>query len=382
MPVHNYLRMYRYGQSMDILQNIDMKKRWFESLTIGIELKIFSYNFISYKPNENIVGSTVKVEAYEASYNAPIIFMGDTMLARTIGDKIVAGANPYNNIGMIQSYSLRIANLETTIADPAVAVKAKGKLFTFNASLQSIDTLKTNKIDIVSLANNHTVDYGPAATSDMIARLKAAGIKPVGAGNNINEAFAPVFATIEAKNNQPAYNFKIAIIAVNDVENQYTNVTDHSAGSAYFDKDKIAASIKSARDQKADFVIIFPHWGTEYQTTANDTQKAWGRFFIDSGADMVIGGHAHVIQPTEEYKGKYIVYSMGNFIFDDMKGAASIGQTVAVRLNASVMLNDGVMDTKTLKTSLSPPEYTKTRLDNDGFPILYELSDGMSETPN
>jgi len=374
MGVDNFCRMYRYGQYVRMLHNKGMKKKVLFGIVAGI-LVILTALFLFRDKTTNIIGEEVD-EPYVANYNAPILFMGDTMLARTVGDRILAGEDPYTNLsGLLNSYALRIANLETTIADPAVAVKAKGKLFTFNAPLESIDILKKNKIDIVSLANNHTVDYGPAATLDMIARLKAGGIKPAGAGNTVSEAYEPAFGTIKATNNLPPYNFKIAIIAVNDVENQYTDVTNSSAGSAYFDKEKIAASIKSARDQKADFVFVFPHWGTEYQTTANDSQRTWGRFFIDSGADMVIGGHAHVIQPTEEYKGKYIVYSMGNFIFDDMEGAASIGQMVGVTLNVDVTIKDGQHDPETIKPSLKAPQYMKTRLDSYGFPVPTEQAD-------
>lgn len=93
--------------------------------------------------------------------------------------------------------------------------------------------------------------------------------------------------------------------------------SDYSAGSAFFDKELIKKSLEEARS-KSDIVIVYPHWGIEYSLNNSERQAEYGRFFIDNGADIVIGAHAHVLQNSEEYNGKQIYYSLGNFVFDNM----------------------------------------------------------------
>ena len=87
----------------------------------------------------------------------------------------------------------------------------------------------------------------------------------------------------------------------------------------------------------ANIVIAVTHWGIEYTSTPTADQKKWAHFLVDSGVDAVISGHAHVVQPNELYKGKNIVYSMGNFIFDGMEGDALNGQMVALTIHASML---------------------------------------------
>ena len=312
---------------------------------------------------------TLSTQSHQVKLSGKVLFIGDIMLARTIGDGIVTGQNPFVHVqSILNSYDLRVANIETTIADPSVAHQVAGKLYTFNAPLQAIQTLKIAGINVADLANNHTRDFGPAATSDMITRLENAGIKVVGAGDNLDQAFTPLVVDVSVSSTgEKTQTVKIGIVAVNSIENYVTNPTSSQAGSAFFDKDRILQEIKTARSEGADIVVVFPHWGTEYQTTPNSDQVSWGHFFIDSGADIVIGSHPHVIQTTETYNGKYIVYSLGNFIFDGMGGNALNGQMIGLDLSLKGTVDsNGVLQNKVVY--LGAPNAIPIHIDSQGFP--------------
>ena len=242
-----------------------------------------------------------------------LLFTGDVMLARSIGEAIVKGTDPFADVKTVFSnYNLVCVNLETAIASPETGRAQYGKLYTFKAPVETIASLKNGGVGLVNLANNHSMDYGTDALTEGLQLLSAEGIAYVGAGSNSNEAFAPKVIELNG--------VRIAFIAVNEIETYYAAAESDRAGSAYFDRDLIAAAISEARN-KADLVIILPHWGNEYQLKQTSHQQEWARFFIDSGADLVIGNHPHVIQGEEMYKDKHIYYSLGNFVFDQMTGS-------------------------------------------------------------
>jgi predicted Fe-Mo cluster-binding NifX family protein len=313
--------------------------------------------------------TTPTLAQQQSEINSTIVFTGDIMLARSIGEGIKQGHNPFTAVqSKLDQYDLRVANLETTVADPAIAHKAPGKLYAFNAPLQSIATLKQAGIDVVNLANNHTGDYGKPATADMLQRLNKAEIRIAGAGGNTAEAFSPLI--INLPQNIPAQSpenaqIKVALIAFNDIETAYTNSTPTSPGSAYFDESLLLQSIQQARQQQTDVIFALPHWGVEYSPQPSAHQRSMAQWLIDNGVDMVIGNHPHVIQPIEEHKGKYIVYSLGNFVFDQMSGA-DLGQLIEVTIRKSSSSDH----TSPPSITLSAPLSIRTKLDSRGFPTL------------
>lgn len=338
-------------------------------LVIAAGLIVFSYSLLfshSAKPPKSQLAK--QPTNTTAACKANLLFMGDTMLARSIGDQIVAGKNPYRYVdSTLRKADMRIANIETTIADPATAVQAPGKLYTFNAPLQAVPMLENEHIDVSVLANNHTSDYGAPATKDMLKRFEAAKLSTVGAGTTPKLAFTALVKTVPLHCRDGKTSVKVAFVAVNDIENNFTAVSDTHTGGAYFDKTAITGSITQARQAGAQFVVVVPHWGIEYQTVPSDRQKEWAHWFIDTGADVVIGGHPHVIQPTELYKGHAIVYSMGNFIFDEMSDASD-GQMIQLPITQTIhtTLSKTTADEPALGKVLSIPY----RLTADGFPQL------------
>lgn len=312
-----------------------------------------------------------------------VLVLGDVMTARTIGDNILNGEDPFMYVqSELDKHNFVIANIETNISDPAVGTPLPTKLYTFNAPLQSINTIKKAGIDVAVLANNHTSDYGTAALIDMIDRFDKAGLKTVGAGRNSAEAFKPLILEIPL---EPIYEdgssltdseiaklanaptLKIAIIALNDVETWFNNAGPDRAGSAYFDLELYKAEVNKARNEfQADYVLVIPHWGFEYKTYTDVKQVEWAHLFIDNGADIVIGGHPHVVQPTEEYNGKMIYYSLGNFVFDNMEGAED-GQMLSLKFSAKQEVGE-----KEVITSIIEQKLINTRLDEKGYPRLVE----------
>ncbi|MCA1685567.1 MAG: CapA family protein, partial [Planctomycetia bacterium] len=218
------------------------------------------------------------------------------------------------------------------------------KQFTFRAHPRVMDGLR--HFDAVSLANNHTGDFGHAALIETLYRLNRAGIPAFGAGLDRNEAHAPLI--IETN------GVKVALLGYNEFRPYFFEAGPTTPGCAWsLDEPQVVADIKAARP-KADVVITFMHWGEEYILHPNDRQKAMARTMIDAGADVVIGNHPHVVQGAEYYKGKLIVYSLGNFVFDEyiddppiMKEERRIGWMLRLTLGKGGLLDWDTVVTRT-----------------------------------
>jgi poly-gamma-glutamate synthesis protein (capsule biosynthesis protein) len=159
--------------------------------------------------------------------------------------------------------------------------------------------------DGVSLANNHIWDWGVSALLDTASSLKSAGITPVGAGANEDQANGPLIAA--------AGQAKIALVAYTPFFPKELEAQPQSPGVSHFDKAKMLETVSYLR-RIADAVVVSLHWGEEYQMSADDEQKNLARDLIDAGADIIIGHHPHVRQEVEHYKNGYIAYSLGNFV--------------------------------------------------------------------
>ena len=186
-----------------------------------------------------------------------------------------------------------------------------GKAYTFCAAPENVNILKELGVDIVGLANNHVYDFGPEAFADTLATLRGAEIAYVGAGADIKEASAPVYVDVDG--------YKIAYVAATRAEkNIKTPEATETSGGVFrcYDNTDYIEKIKEAK-ANADYVIALPHWGTEHSTILETAQTDGAKEYIDAGADAVIGAHTHCLQGMDFYNGKPIIYSLGNFWFDD-----------------------------------------------------------------
>lgn len=186
-----------------------------------------------------------------------------------------------------------------------------GKAYTFCAAPENVSILKELGVDIVGLANNHVYDFGPEAFADTLATLRGAEIAYVGAGADIKEASAPVYVDVDG--------YKIAYVAATRAEkNIKTPEATETSGGVFrcYDNTDYIEKIKEAK-ANADYVIALPHWGAEHSTILEAAQTDGAKEYIDAGADAVIGAHTHCLQGMDFYNGKPIIYSLGNFWFDD-----------------------------------------------------------------
>lgn len=198
--------------------------------------------------------------------------------------------------------------------------KAEDKQFTFRLPESRFHLMNEMEIDIVTLANNHILDFGPEGITDSIALLNENEIRYVGAGENLNEA--KKLEIIETKGK------KIGFLGTSRVymDGSWAAGANHPGVFSTYDPTLAVEEIKKAREL-VDYLVVYVHWGVERETTPKEYQRTMGQQYIDAGADLVIGSHPHVLQPIEFYKEKPIVYSLGNFVF-----GSSIPETELVKL--------------------------------------------------
>lgn len=254
---------------------------------------------------------TEKKEEINLPKEVTLLAVGDIMLSRRVGDKMLQFGYdyPFLEVGeYLKQADFVFGNLETPIT-PGRQIKT-GEMV-FRADPEVVNSLKENNFSILSLANNHTPNFGQKGLEDTFKYLNSVGIKYVGAGLNSSEAYRPVYLE---KN-----GIKIAFLAFNDsdVVPSYYGAGEKRAGTALMDLEKLTQGIEEAKNN-SDFVVISLHSGSEYTPGPNKSQTEFAHAAIDTGADLVIGHHPHVVQTWEKYKDKYIFYSLGNFIFDQM----------------------------------------------------------------
>ena len=246
------------------------------------------------------------------------IAFGDILTSRTVDKKMVAAGDflsPFRNVGpALKAADLAFGNFEGTISRDAQPLPGGTR---FVSRVRAIDGFRYAGIDFLSLANNHTGDYGSDTLAETARLLREAGIAVAGAGTDLDEARAP--AIIERNGVRFAFVTFNAIIGT-------AAAGDGSPGAVRirmapwfpFSESDLAAvvnDVKRARS-RADVVIVVPHWGQEYVSKPNADQVRVGRALIDAGADMVVATHPHWVQGAELYKGRLIAYSLGNFVFD------------------------------------------------------------------
>ena len=201
-----------------------------------------------------------------------------------------------------RSVDVAMVNLENPITD--ADRKRSGKRFNFRAEPESVAALEAGGIDLVTLANNHTMDYNRPGLLDTLAALDQSDIHAIGAGENITEARRPKI--LEVKGQRIAY--------FGYYNAHWHAATETNAGTNPRENEALAADIQAVRDQ-VDWVVVNFHWGEELARYPAPYQRSIARRAIDAGADLVVGHHPHVLQGAEVYKDRAIVYSLGNFIF-------------------------------------------------------------------
>ncbi|OAB39873.1 hypothetical protein PMSD_02070 [Paenibacillus macquariensis subsp. defensor] len=236
-------------------------------------------------------------------------FAGDMIFSGKVEGKLKQEGYdyPFKYVAdLFQKDDLTIANLETPVTTAGVG--ATNKQYVFKSSPKALDALKKAGMDAVGLANNHILDQGVPGLLDTLKHLEESKLQYAGAGKNADEAYAPEYFTRQG--------VKIALVAVSRVvpDTDWFALKGRPGVASAYDPTAALQSIAKARNN-ADIVIVMAHWGEERALIPNVNQTQLAHKFVDAGADLVIGSHPHVLQGLEQYKGKWIAYSTGNFIF-------------------------------------------------------------------
>ena len=250
-----------------------------------------------------------------------IALTGDVMLGRLVDEEVIRNRSlPPTAIwgdvlALFLGADLRLANLECVIALAGEPWKPETKAFHFRAHPRAIDVLRAARIDSVTLANNHVLDYGVDALVDCLALLDRAGIRHAGAGLNLYDAMAPALLDRSAT--------RLAIIGVTDNEPEW-EARDTRPGVNYIAynpkglvepyRTRIADAIQEAQDH-ADLVIVSAHVGPNWGAPSAGMRRL-AHELLDMGADLYWGHSNHTPQGIEIYRDKVVLYSAGDFVDD------------------------------------------------------------------
>lgn len=211
-------------------------------------------------------------------------------------------------IEQLQNADIFMLNNEFTFSNSGTPLE--GKYYTFRANTDRISILKSLGTDVVSIANNHIFDFGETGFYDTLTTLRNNNIPFFGGGKNSDEASRPVYFIING--------MKIGFVGASRAEKiRYTpGASSDSPGVLLTYDNTQYLNVISEAKRNCDYLIAYVHWGTEDSHEVTDYQKIMGRQFIDAGADIVVGGHPHVLQGIEYYREKPILYSLGDFWFN------------------------------------------------------------------
>ena len=222
----------------------------------------------------------------------------------------VYGILSKNVVDYMNNLDWMIINSEFAFSNRGTAMA--GKQYTFRANPDNIKVYDEMSVDMVTLANNHVYDYGKDAFLDTLNTFKNKKLPYIGAGVNNTEAESAYYLIVNG--------YKISFLNATRAEKYILTpeaTTDSPGVFRCYDPTRLSQRITEEKE-KSDYVVVIVHWGKETYHTLEDVQLETGKIYIDSGADMVIGHHAHVLQGVEFYKGKLIAYNLGNFIFNSL----------------------------------------------------------------
>lgn len=275
------------------------------------------------------------------SYNR-VLFAGDVMFSRGVRSSIVAAkdpALPFRKLyPLTQAADIAFINLETPFSDTGPYYP--GGLI-FHAGPEFVAGLELAGVDVASVANNHARDCGALGVEFTLAWLRKHNILPVGGGSTAEETHAGIVVE--------RHGVRFGFLGYT-YDQKNGNWRDEDKRIALADTMAMAADVQNLR-ARCDVLTVSMHHGIEYQPKPSKAQVEFAHAALDAGADLVIGHHPHVIQPREEYKGKPIYYSLGNFVFDQFqREATQHGEMVEISFLGKNILTERVLPVKITKT--------------------------------
>ena len=241
---------------------------------------------------------------------------------------------------------LAMVNLETAITDRG---RPEPKQFHFRTSPRALDRLAEAGIDVVTMANNHAVDYGPDGLADTLDAKRDSPIPIVGVGADAAEAYAPAYLQVRGST--------VAVLGATQIPDwtlAHWTATDSRPGvAAAASPTKLAAAVRLART-KADVVVVYLHWGSDYTECPNSLQRSTAGALTEAGADVVLGTHAHQLQGAGWLGRSYVAYGLGNFVW--------------WRRNNEVDSRSGVLTLSVTGRRVTDAGWTPMRVSPDGIP--------------
>ncbi|TDB83246.1 CapA family protein [Actinomadura sp. KC216] len=267
----------------------------------------------------------------------PIIlaFGGDTHFEGQLRSR--AGI-PKNALGpvskQLRAADLAMINLETAITTGGGTPAPKS--FTFRASPSAFKALQGSGVDVVSMANNHGMDYMEGGLRESLAAIKRSGFPVVGIGKNADAAFRPYRVTVKGN--------KLAIVGATQVLDdnliQQWTATDTQGGLASAKNvPRMVQAVKEAR-KGSDVVIVHLHWGAELQPCPLPRQQELAKQLVAAGADIIVGGHAHIPLGGGYMDGSYVHYGMGNFVFYSANGKTAESGVLLLKVENGKVTKD------------------------------------------
>jgi poly-gamma-glutamate synthesis protein (capsule biosynthesis protein) len=210
---------------------------------------------------------------------------------------------------VLSGADLAMVNLETAITDRGAPVA--GKNFHFRSPAESFVALKAAGVDVVNMANNHALDYGPVGMQDTFAAIKSSGLPVVGIGHNAAEAYRPFTTT--------AHGQRVGIVSATDwLEPDLVaswSATDTQPGLAFsIDRTRLLEEVRALRPN-VDTLVAFLHWGTEETWCASSEQQDLAQALMEAGADLVVGSHTHRVFGAGKSGPSLVAYGLGNFVY-------------------------------------------------------------------
>lgn len=245
--------------------------------------------------------------APEADGAVRLVIGGDVHFAERTLDLLDDPATAFGPIAQLYTEADHaVVNLETPVTE---AGTPEPKEWLFKAPPEALEAVTAAGIDLVSLANNHALDYGQEGLADTFDHAEAAGVPIVGAGVDQDAALAAHLVTID--------DTTIAYVAVSQVWELWDTwmATPNRPGIAHIAHGDLVLDAVTAAKETADVVVVLPHWGTEGEECPNDEQLDWAERLSDAGADAIIGTHAHLLQGHGYLGETYVAYGIGNHLW-------------------------------------------------------------------
>jgi len=258
-----------------------------------------------------------------AEGEAILVFVGDVALSRTMEEQLTryGPAYPWSGLEpLLRQADLAVANLEGVLTTQG---RPLHKPYLLRAHPRWGASLTAAGFDLVTLANNHALDYGSAGLDETLGLLEGLGIAAVGAGRTADEAHRPALFQVNG--------VRLALLGYAAARWNGSADVPATEQIAWAEPAAVQADVRAARSQ-ADLVIVLLHAGTEYATHPSPDQVAVAHAAVEAGAALVVGHHPHVIQEVERYKGGLIVYSLGDALFDIPRPAAMLGHLLRVHV--------------------------------------------------